>query len=271
MIYLSSEIGSSGSIDYIKFYFNGNSNYTWNNMVVYMGHTTKSTFTSNDNWIAVGGLTQVYSGSIAVTNTAGWHTITLDSSFDYNGSDNLVIAIDDNHGSWISFSNQWNYTSTSPSIRCLHYRDYTTNPDPSSPPNGFLSDSRPNLTLNVTPTLVELLYFRAQGLHDFVRLEWATAAEIDSAGFHLWRRETKSSVFVRITDYLIPSVGSSFWGAKYEYEDIDLEPGRIYCYKLEEIGDGGFSTFYGPVSARLGVLDFIAPPSVNKMEVLSAR
>jgi len=258
MIYLSSELNTSGEIDYIKYYYDGNA-YTWNNMVVYMGHTAKATYASEEDWIAVGSLTQVYSGSIALTATAGWHTITLDSAFTYNGTDNLVIAIDDNHGGWIGSTNAFRYSSTSTNYRCLRYRDYSINPDPASPSSGFRSYNRPNITINATPTLVNLHSFIARGFQDFIRLEWATATELNSAGFHLWRCDTKDGEYNRITDYLIPAAGTSILGAKYEYEDLDPEQGRAYFYKLEEIDYSNDSAFFGPVSARLRLMNFKAP------------
>ena len=108
------------------------------------------------------------------------------------------------------------------------------------------------------PLLVDLVSFTATALENHVILEWETASEIDTAGFHLWRSETNGGEYARITDYLIPAEGSPSWGAEYEYDDLDVEPGRTYFYKLEDIDYSGDSTFHGPVRACVGVVDIKA-------------
>ncbi len=41
-------------------------------------------------------MTLVYDGNLSVTTTDGWVTITLDTPFSYNNTDNLVIGVDEN-------------------------------------------------------------------------------------------------------------------------------------------------------------------------------
>ena len=101
------------------------------------------------------------------------------------------------------------------------------------------------------PLLVDLVSFTAEGFEEYVLLTWETASEIDNAGFHLWRSEKKSSKYEIITDSFIWPEGGLTWGAKYEYEDIYVEPGLTYFYELEDIDDSGVSTFHGPVSATM--------------------
>ena len=103
-----------------------------------------------------------------------------------------------------------------------------------------------------TPLLVELSSFTAQGFEDHVLLEWKTASEINNAGFHLWRSEQEGGTYFQITNDLIPAEGGPTWGAEYEYEDFDVEPGLTYFYELEDIDYSGVSTFHGPVSATVG-------------------
>jgi hypothetical protein len=98
--------------------------------------------------------------------------------------------------------------------------------------------------LQDTPLVVDLVSFTATGFEDHVLLEWETASEIDNAGFHLWRSETEDGEYVRITDSLIPAEGSPTLGVEYEYEDLDVEPGRTYYYKLEDIDTDGLNTFH---------------------------
>ena len=91
---------------------------------------------------------------------------------------------------------------------------------------------------------MNLVSFNAEALEDSVLLTWETASEIDNAGFHLWRSETEDGQYVRITDSLIPAEGSPALGAEYEYEDFDVEPGKTYYYKLEDIDTDGVNTFH---------------------------
>jgi len=103
------------------------------------------------------------------------------------------------------------------------------------------------------PTLVELVSFTAEACHlrACVLLRWQTAAEIDCAGFHLWRSGERSGPYVRINHALLPSEGSPSMGAQYTYEDADVEPGVPFWYKLEDIEYSGTATFHGPVSVEL--------------------
>ena len=66
--------------------------------VIYMGHTSQSTFSSSSSWVPLSSLTQVYSGTLNCSQ--GWNTFTFNTPFNYNGRDNLVVAIDDNSGSY---------------------------------------------------------------------------------------------------------------------------------------------------------------------------
>lgn len=100
--------------------------------------------------------------------------------------------------------------------------------------------------------LVDLLSFTATGLDDAVRLDWETASEIDTAGFHLWRSRTKGGDYIKITEMLIPAEGGATSGASYSHSDTDVSPPQVWYYKLEAIGNDGDSVFYGPVSGVVG-------------------
>ena len=102
------------------------------------------------------------------------------------------------------------------------------------------------------PTLVDLVSFTARGFEDFVRFEWETASEIDNAGFHLWRSQTKGGAYTKITEMLIPAEGGPTFGVEYEYADFDVALGKTWYYKLEDISNTGVSTFHGPVMAVVG-------------------
>jgi len=106
-----------------------------------------------------------------------------------------------------------------------------------------------NDSLLTIPTLAELSYFRATSLDSAVLLEWKTETELDNAGFNVWKSEEKNGGYVRINSYFIPAEGEAGFGAQYSYTDYEVQNGKIYFYKLEDVDTSGKSTFHGPVPA----------------------
>lgn len=147
-IYLASEINAIGNIATLTYYVTPTSYLSnSNNWTIYMGHTTKTSFASTGDWVPANYLflTQVFSGTVSVSG--GMVHIILDTLFNYNGTDNLIIAIDENtpgaDGSGNSF-----YSSTVAANRAISYRNTTTNPNPNSPPTATSVSSRiANVTL----------------------------------------------------------------------------------------------------------------------------
>ncbi len=132
-IYLDSELCGAQSITTIGWEYDGYEAST-QDIVVYLGHTTKGEFNSTTDWIAASNMTQVFSGQLALTATAGWTTITLDTPFAYNGTDNLVIAVDTNTNVWDSSFADFYATETPNENRSLRHYSDSTNADPTSPP-----------------------------------------------------------------------------------------------------------------------------------------
>jgi hypothetical protein len=80
-------------------------------------------------------------------------------------------------------------------------------------------------------------------------LQWSTEAEIDNAGFNIYRAESEYGNYIKINSSLVPAQGSSTHGASYEFVDKDVQNRKTYCYKLEDIDLDGTSTMHGPVNA----------------------
>lgn len=68
-----------------------------------------------------------------------------------------------------------------------------------------------------------------------VEIEWETETEIDTAGFNVYRSETEEGEFVRINEQIIPSQSDAVAGAAYLYVDNDVDRGKTYYYRLEDI------------------------------------
>ena len=99
-IYEAAELGFSGQIDTLAFYVNNTtSNYMMVNQLVFLGTTSDNEF-FNTNMLDTTQLDLVFSGS--VTWNAGWNYIPLSSSFNYNGSDNLILYWENWDGSYTS-------------------------------------------------------------------------------------------------------------------------------------------------------------------------
>jgi hypothetical protein len=102
-----------------------------------------------------------------------------------------------------------------------------------------------------SPTAVTLLDFSLLPM-DAVTLavEWSTASELNTYGFHLWRSENADrSQAVRITPEMVEPQGDLLFGAEYLFVDGPLQPETEYTYWLQEISANG-DTEYGPVTAR---------------------
>ena len=91
--------------------------------------------------------------------------------------------------------------------------------------------------------------FRASARNNAARLTWATEAEIDNAGFNIYRADSEDGEYVQINDSLIPSAGSPTEGASYEFVDTGAANRTTYFYMLEDIDLNGATNRHGPVTA----------------------
>ena len=142
-IYLASEINASGSITAIKWYYSGESALANSQgLVIYMGHTDKETFDTDTDFVGIGDLTQVYSGGITIPTpvTPGWVTITLTTPFAYDGTNNLVVAVDENLIEYDSGADDFHNTAVSGQRSIYAYSD-VVNFDPADPSNNQGEDS----------------------------------------------------------------------------------------------------------------------------------
>ncbi|PID27622.1 MAG: hypothetical protein CSB55_08085 [Candidatus Cloacimonadota bacterium] len=143
-IYMQSEINvENRQIEKISYQYNGYYSYPVNQFItVYMGHTEKTEFDSRYDWISIDSLTMVYTGNVTIPAEEGWIEIDLDVPFEYNNTDNLVIAVKKNYSSpslsWVF------YNFETDENRSLVYGSYNE-PDPANPPGGSLQSFVPNI------------------------------------------------------------------------------------------------------------------------------
>jgi hypothetical protein len=133
-IYTAAQVTQSGKIDKIRFMLNAGSLTNSTDWVVYMGNTAKTSFASTTDWVPLANMTQVFSGTVpAAPPTGTWMEITLTTPFVYNGTDNLVIAVDENTPSYGSNSTNWRAFTSGANTGLYYYND-SNNPNPASPP-----------------------------------------------------------------------------------------------------------------------------------------
>lgn len=148
-IYDAAEINQAGIIKGISFFCTNSAKRR--NLKIYLAHTTKSTFSSAVDWIRVTDNDLVYSGNYQMTDDA-WNEITFDTPFEYNGTDNLAIIVDDNTGSYAGSA--YFYIHHTTGYKTLYYSDDSTNPNPSASyiPNGSRETDRNFVRFNFCST-----------------------------------------------------------------------------------------------------------------------
>lgn len=105
-----------------------------------------------------------------------------------------------------------------------------------------------NIKLFAEPTAVELLYFLVDRTDDgVVYISWATAAEIDNAGFYVYR-SPDNSLDNAVPIHFEPAGGGSA-GHTYSYQDTP-PGGDSWYYWLSDIDTSGKETFHLPEVSR---------------------
>ncbi len=83
-----------------------------------------------------------------------------------------------------------------------------------------------------------------------VTVEWSTASELNTAGFNLYRGETKDGPFTRINAELIPASPDPLIGGSYVFTDTSVVAGRTYYYQLEDVETSGATAVQGVVEVK---------------------
>jgi len=133
---VSAAVGTANYITAIKFYVDSavlpQTNYS--DWVVYMGNTTQTNFATTTSWVPVTSLTQVFAGTLPTIASGNWVTLQLSTPFLWNGTDNIVVAVDENTPSYSgSPGTGWGNYNAGTNRGILYYND-TTDPSPTAPP-----------------------------------------------------------------------------------------------------------------------------------------
>jgi len=128
-IYLASELSGAQNITSISINYAYTVSLTKQNCTVYLAHTSLAQFDDTTSPVPFAQLTPVFVGDI--TFSQGWNDIMLETPFQYNGTDNLVIAIDDNSNSPSRVGDKFYVHNTDNPLAVIYHSNYT-NPNPAS-------------------------------------------------------------------------------------------------------------------------------------------
>ncbi len=144
-LYTAAEIGMAGTISSVSFYYMGNAAKDLP-ITVYMKHVDEADLASAG--ITLADATEVFSGTLSVTTTAGWVTINLATPFDYNGTSNLLIGFIKDYLYYFS-GQSWQGTATTATMARYTQNDYNAYTTSTVP--GTAQANRPNIQLVIEP------------------------------------------------------------------------------------------------------------------------
>ena len=81
-----------------------------------------------------------------------------------------------------------------------------------------------------------------------VTITWSTGSELDTAGFLIERSELADGLFENISQ-LLPTHDDPLAGGRYEFVDHNVQPGKMYYYRLITITNDNILVESGRISA----------------------
>jgi hypothetical protein len=216
-IVLKTDVNTSGLITKLRFYSNGSALTNSNNWTVYLGHTSKTAFSSNTDWIASSAMTQVFSGIVPTpSTTAGWYEIDINDVFVYNNIDNLVIAVDENAASYTgsSSASYFRIWTTPVTNRGIYFVDDVNNPDPTSI---SLSGTRTSyiaqmqLELAPAPTCYSPTSLSIASItNNSAQISWTAPSSAPTSGYEVYFSTTNTAPTAGTTATATVSSGTSY-------------------------------------------------------------
>ena len=173
-IFTPTEVGAAGLLSGIEFQYSYSSASTQKtNCAIYLAHRTSSTFASTTDWTPIASAVKVYEGPMNCRN--GWNRFDFTTDFYYNGTDNLVVIVDDNSGHYNGSSYVF-ATHAATDMAMAYYND-SNNPDPTAPPTGTKYAYRNNVKFigcaqSEQITCIAPTVFVDEAGNDYVTISW---------------------------------------------------------------------------------------------------
>ena len=225
-----------------------------NDVKIYLAHRSDSTFASTTDWTPIADATLVYEGGLNCTQ--GWNSFTFDHPFSYNGTDNLVVIVDDNSGA--EDGTAYNFNTHTKTNSVLYYRvdAAANNPNPSNPPTASAKESKRNhiklfLCDQVVPVscIVPNLYdYTIES--DQITLNWVAGSNEEA--WELQYQEDTSSVWnsIQLSDL-----------TENTYTLEDLTPNTDYTLRMRSVcGDEEYSDWTSTLKITTPCEDIIDLP-----------
>ena len=237
-IYLASEIETSGTITALKFYFAGSTLANSNDWTIYIGTSSKTSFSGSNDWVSVSSLTQVYNSTFTSPTSSGWIYFDI-TDWVYNGTDNVIIAVEENLANYDGGGNDFHCSYTT-DTRSIEYHSDGTNPNPSSPPNGTVQNYISNIVFEgisiscPKPTNLSVMNIIA----DSADLHWTTG------GAYNWNVEYGPVGFSQGSGTYVSTTSTS-------YRIYGLSPQSYYSFYVQDsCGAGDVSIWQGPYNFK---------------------
>ena len=218
-IYTADEIGTAGTINSIAFY-NGGENET-RVYDMYMVLTDKTVFDSNTDWIAVTEADKVFSGTVNMVPN-DWTFITFDTPFEYDGTSNLALVMDDNssYSGFGLFCRVFD-TEANQAIRVYTGR---VNYNPMAPPTSYGSGEHAGIMSEKNQIILTMEASPADLYSITVSASPAEAGTVSGGGFY------SSGETCTVT--AIPAEGYSFVNWTEDGEEVSTE--ATYSFTVTE-------------------------------------
>jgi hypothetical protein len=86
-----------------------------------------------------------------------------------------------------------------------------------------------------------------------VTLKWSTQSEINNLGFDVYRSESLDGTFTKVNQTYIPGAGTDGIPHSYRFSDENVEVGKTYYYRLEDISYNGERNRSYPIQVKIDV------------------
>ncbi len=130
-IYTHAQLGDVNVLLGSVAFFNSTASALTRDIVIYMKHTDKTTFSSTSDYICVEDSDKVFDGEVTVA-ASGWTIVDFDNYFEYNdGTKNVVLVVDDNTGTATTTLN-FKVDASGLSYSAMYWNN-DTDIDPSAP------------------------------------------------------------------------------------------------------------------------------------------
>lgn len=192
-IYPGAEIGVSGQIQSLAFEYTVGSNIFLEanrSITIRLGH---SSLEELSEWIPAAELSLVYTGDLNLADFAGdlpgsgWLIIQLETPFNYDSAQNLVIAIDENSSGYGATNDDF-FSSPQVLNRALRFRSMSVNPDPLNPPTSSVTALPYLANLRLEIETEPFTPHSPQPVHQAVEVgtETAFSWQSQATSFDLW-------------------------------------------------------------------------------------